>query len=134
MSVAYLGIDLAKLTFDAALLMAQGKAKHRTLSNDEAGYEALADWLHQSGITDPAQLHACLEATGHYGNALARYLHAGAYILSVVNPAAIGAFARTKLSRTKTDKSRCRSHARYCPLHRPPAWTPPAEESATLVA
>ena len=100
--MAYLGIDIAKLTFDATLLTAQGKAKHRTFSNDEAGYRALTDWLQQSRVTDPAQVHSCLEATGHYGDALARYLHTGGYTVSVVNPAVIRAFARTELSRTKT--------------------------------
>ncbi len=134
MSVAHLGIDIAKLTFDAALLTADGKAKHRAFSNDEAGYQALADWLRQNRITDRAQVHACLEATGHYGDALARYLHAGGHTVSVVNPAAIRAFARTELSRTKTDKADAARIARYCQMHQPPAWVPPAEEVVTLLA
>ena len=138
---AYLGIDIAKLTFEAVPLMADGKAKHRSFSNDEAGYQALTGWLRHNRLTDSGQVHACSEATGHYGDALARYLHTGAHRVSVVNPAAIRAFARTELSRTKTDKADAAGIARYClcracatEMHRPPAWAPPAEEITTLLA
>jgi transposase len=128
----------AKRTFDAALLTAEGKPKHRTFANDAAGYQALyqalTDWLRQNQITDPAQIHACLEATGHYSDALARSLLSWGCLVSVVNPAAIRAFARTELSRTKTDKADAARIARYCQMHRPPAWTPPADEVATLQA
>jgi transposase len=134
MPIEHLGIDIAKLTFDAALLTAEGKPKHRTFSNDAAGYHALTDWLHQNQIADLAQIHACLEATGHYGDALARSLLAWGGTVSVVNPASIRAFARTELSRTKTDKADAARIARYCQMHRPPAWTPPADEVATLQA
>lgn len=132
---AHLGIDIAKLTFDAALLPAEGgRPRHRTFSNDAAGLQSLADWLGQNQITDPAQVHACLEATGHYGGALARFLVALGCCVSVVNPAAIRAFARTELSRTKTDKADAARIARYCRMHNPPAWAPPADEAATLQA
>jgi transposase len=141
--LAYLGIDIAKLTFDAALLTGGGadgkqdrqdKPKHRTFANDEGGFRALAEWLRQNSVPDPARVHACLEATGHYGDALARSLVALGYTVSVVNPAAIRAFARAELSRTKTDKADAARIARYCRLHSPAAWTPPADELSTLQA
>ena len=80
------------------------------------------------------KVHACLEATGTYGQALAQFLHSQEHIVSVVNPAQIKAFAGTQLSRTKTDKADATLIARFAQMHRPPAWTPPAPEAALLQA
>lgn len=137
MPLASLGIDIAKLSFDAALLSSDGKDVkpiHRTFSNDEGGFQALTDWLQQNRVTDPAQLHTCLEATGHYGATLARFLVDWGCTVSVVNPAAIRAFARTELSRAKTDKADAARIARYCRMHQPRPWTPPDEAVAVLQA
>lgn len=130
----HLGIDIAKLTFDAALLTADGKPKHRTFPNNEEGFHALIAWLRQNLIKELTQVHACLEATGHYGQALAYFLVKQGSTVSVVNPAAIRAFARTELSRTKTDKADAARIARYCRLHKPPAWTPPEDQIVVLQA
>ncbi len=48
-------------------------------------------------------MHACLEATGNYGEELAIYLHEAGHAVSVVNPARIKGFAQSELIRTKTD-------------------------------
>ena len=48
--------------------------------------------------------------------------------MSVINPAAIKAFAQSRLSRTKTDRVDAELIARFCQAQAPPAWTPlPAE-------
>jgi transposase len=39
-----------------------------------------------------ARVHACLEATGAYGEALSTYLHEAGHTVSVINPAAIKAY------------------------------------------
>jgi len=54
--------------------------------------------------------------------------------VSIVNPAAIRAFARTELARAKTDKADAARIARYCKMHEPKAWTPPAECESVLLA
>ena len=74
------------------------------------------------------RVHACLEATGTYGDALARTLHAHGHTVSVVNPARIKAFAQTQMARAKTDKADALLIARFCALHRPESWSPPAPE------
>lgn len=129
--VAYLGIDIAKQTFDVALLTQDGRPKPKRFPNAPEGFEQLRLWLRQQMVQT---MHACLEATAHYGDALARFLVQEGHTVSIVNPAAIRAFARTELARAKTDKADAARIARYCQMHRPRPWTPPAAEVATLTA
>ncbi len=110
-SSAALGIDVAKLKFDVCLINQSGKLKHKVFSNSSSGFEQLIRWLANTGAKD---VHACLEATGTYGEALALRLHEAGCIVSVVNPAAIKAFAASRLSRTKTDKVDAALIARFC--------------------
>jgi transposase len=131
---AHLGIDIAKATFDVALLTADGKVKPKRFDNSPAGFSRLETWLKQQFVSDPAALHVCMEATAHYGHTLARYLHERGYCVSVVNPAATRAFARSELARTKTDKADAARIARFCRAHQPRLWEPPSEEVATLQA
>jgi transposase len=129
MALAYLGIDISKKTFDVALLSADNNPKHRKFDNTPEGFTALDAWLKGQLASD---LHTCMEATGHYGNALARHLYAAGHKVSVVNPAGPNAFARAQLSRTKTDKADAIRIAQFCRAHQPHLWTPPTEEVATL--
>jgi transposase len=131
MALLYLGIDIAKKTFDVALLTPDGNPKTKKFNNTPEGFDLLEAWLKGQFATE---IHACLEATGHYGNALARHLFEKGHKVSVVNPAGPSAFARSQLSRTKTDKADSIRIARFCLAHQPPAWTPPAEQVATLQA
>src|SRR5688500_13017476 len=89
-----LGVDIAKPFFDAALRLPSGKLKHKRFDNTAAGFRDLQPWLQHLGC--PA-VHACLEATGTYGEALAQYLHAHGHTVSVVNPKVIAHFAKSKL-------------------------------------
>jgi len=45
------------------------------------------------------QAHACMEATGRHNLGLALALHDAGHVVSVVNPAQIRDFGRTKLGR-----------------------------------
>jgi transposase len=131
MPLPALGIDISKLKFDACLVTAAGKLRHKLFTNDAAGFAQLAEWLARQGAPTA---HACMEATGAYGEALALYLHAAGHTASVVNPAAVKAFAQSRLSRTKTDKVDAELIARFCLAQQPPAWTPPAPEVRELQA
>jgi transposase len=127
---ASLGIDVAKATFDAALLW-EGKLAQRTFAMDPEGFRALDAWIHQRGVE---QVHACLEATGEYGAALALSLFEAGHQVSIVNPARIAAYAKSRLARTKTDKSDAALIARFCAHEQPPIWTPPSAEVQELQA
>jgi transposase len=131
MTEPVLGIDIAKLKFNACLIEPSGKLRHKLFPNTSAGFEQLRDWLSRQGIE---RVHACLEATGSYGEALALFLHQAGHTVSVVNPAAIKAFARSRLSRTKTDRVDAELIARFCLAQAPPAWTPLPPEVRDLQA
>jgi transposase len=130
-SVAALGIDIAKLKFDVCLIKENGKAKHKVFANTRHGFEQLIAWLASHEI---GSLHACLEATGTYGEALAVYLFDAGFTVSVVNPAQVKAFAVSRLTRTKTDKVDAELIARFCLAQQPQAWMPPASEVRELQA
>lgn len=128
MNAAILGIDVAQATLEVALLHNRQTHQGR-FDNNEAGFAQLARWLGKRRVQE---LHACLEATGRYGDAVAEFLHEQGHRVSVVNPAQIHAFARTTLKRNKTDQSDAVLIAQFCQLHQPHAWTPPAPEVRAL--
>ena len=130
MSVSVLGIDIAKQKFDVALLL-DGKTKHKSCKNSAEGFETLMLWLEKQGIQ---KVHACLEATGNYGEDLAIYLHEAGHTVSIVNPARIKGFAQSELIRTKTDKIDAGIIARFCLAMKPEPWIPPSPEIRSLRA
>ena len=124
MSLTVLGIDIAKQKFDVALLL-DGKTKHKTCKNSTEGFETLMFWLEKQGIQ---KVHACLEATGNYGEDLAIYLHEAGHTVSIVNPARIKGFSQSELIRTKTDKIDAGVIARFCLAMKPRSWTLPSPD------
>jgi transposase len=130
MSVAVLGIDIAKQKFDVALLV-EGKTKHKACKNSAEGFETLRLWLEKQGIQ---KVHACLEATGSYGEDLALYLHEAGHMVSIVNPVCIKGFGQSELIRTKTDKIDAGLIARFCLAMTPGPWSPPSPEIRALRA
>lgn len=129
-TLSQLGIDVAKKTFQVCLHL-EGKRRHKKFDNTPTGFAELAAWLSKQGVT---QLHVCLEATGSYSDALARFLHQAGHLVSLVNPARIKAFAQSHLIRTKNDRLDADLIARYCEQAKPAAWTPPAPEVSQLQA
>jgi transposase len=126
-----IGIDIAKLKFDAAGLIT-GKYKHKTFDNNELGYRAFITWfLLLCGDVSPL---ICMESTGAYSLSLADFLISQGYAVSVVNPAKIHAFAKSELSRAKTDKADAKLIARYALTMQPPLWTPPPANIRELQA
>ena len=127
MTPVVLGIDVSKRKCDFVLLD-QGKARHKVCANSPRGFAELGAWLARAGVE---RVHACLEATGAYGDALAVWLHEQGHLVSVVNPAVIRAYAESRLTRAKTDQIDAELIARFCATEAPPRWTPlPAEVRA----
>lgn len=131
MTLSTLGIDISKLKFDAALLRDNGKFKHHVFFNTPAGFLQLSAWLEKRKVE---RVHACLEATGTYSEAVATYLSNADHVVSVVNPAAIKAYGQSRLSRTKTDKADASLIAQFCRERRPPQWQPLPVEIRELQA
>lgn len=127
---AWLGIDIAKDTFAACLLTEKTTAAG-AFENTPAGLVKLDHWLKKRKMT---QVHACLEATGRYGEAPAEHLHAAGHTVSVINPARLKAFGQATLTRTKTDQTDAALLADFCRRQQPAAWTPPEPAQRELRA
>jgi transposase len=130
MTLPPLGIDISKATFDAHLLI-DPKPRTATFPNSAKGFKKLADWLARWGVTN---VHACMEATGIYGEALAIWLSDHGHTVSVVNPLRVKAYGESELSRAKTDRADAGVIARFCQAHRPEAWVAPTPLERELVA
>jgi transposase len=131
MTEPVLGIDIAKLKFNACLINVAGKLKHKVFPNTSTGFDQLLEWLSRQGVE---RVHACLEATGTYSEPLALFLNEVGHPVSLINPAAIKAFAQSRLSRTKNDRVDAELIARFTQAQQPPAWTPPPQEIRELRA
>jgi transposase len=131
MSQQILGIDVAKLKFNVCLMREDGRLKHRVFANTASGFTQLSEWLKKNHV---AQVHACLEATNTYSEALATYLFDNGQEVSLVNPAATKAYAGAQLSRTKTDRVDAELIARFCLTQKPQLWEPAPPEVRELQA
>lgn len=125
------GIDLAKRSFDATLVTSSGAEHYHSFANTADGFVEFHDWLTRHGAQ---QLHACMEATNVYWEALAAFLSARDYTVSVVNPARIKGYALATMQRNKTDKLDSAIIARFCKSHKPEAWQPLSDEQRRLRA
>jgi transposase len=125
------GIDLAKLTFDATLITSADVRQYQSFPNTPAGFTQLGTWLKRQRVS---QVHLCMEATNIYWEALAAWGHAQGHTVSVVNPARIKGHALAMLQRNKTDKLDSAVIADFCRTHRPAAWEPLSDEHRHLRA
>lgn len=115
-----LGIDISKDSFQLELSV-NNKLRHRRFANRQEGFAELGAWLAKHKASP---VHACLEATGPYSEALALYLHEQGHTVSVVNPAQIKAFGQSELLRNKDDRPDAGLIRRFCEKQQPAAWTP----------
>lgn len=130
MSKNILGIDVAKRKLDVALIFAT-RVLTKQFDNSPKGFKLLNAWLKSLHIT---QVHACLEATGPYGDAVALYLHQAGHFVSIVNPFRIKGYASAKLNRNKTDTADARLIADFCLTQNPDQWFPSEPQVIELQA
>jgi transposase len=124
-----IGIDISQNTFDATLLGAAGRRPHKQFANTPTGFTQFRKW--GNAYSDGA-LHACMEATNVYWEALADDLFQHGYQVSVVNPARTKGFAISQLQRNKTDKVDSGVIADFCARMAPRLWHPPKPEYRQL--
>lgn len=125
-----LGIDVSKDTLDLVLRKEGGKF-HKVISNDLKGFSVLDKWMKSQHVE---QVHACLEATGQYGDAVAEHLYLQGHDVSMVNPARIKRYGESKLHRNKTDKADAELIAEFCLKEKPGLWEPLSPEIKHLRA
>jgi transposase len=102
---AVLGIDIGKAKFHVTVLFSDGTRRRKACANSPAGCSELLAWLARHGA---ARVHACLEATGTYGELVATTLVDAGHQVSILNPAIIhhtprvGCCARKPIRSTRT--------------------------------
>ena len=127
---AWVGIDVSKASLDVVLLRLTD-SQHTQVPNTKAGFRTLENFLKKRC---PQKAQVCLEATGLYGDAVAEFLHARGYGVSVVNPARIKAYGDSQFKRNKTDRSDAALIADFCRTQQPDLWQPPTPEVKELRA
>jgi len=131
-----LGIDIAKRKFDVCLrLLANSQTRHAaTFANNSKGFQALLQWLGRQAPGVSEQLHACLESTSRYGDALAQFLHRHGLLVSMVNPRRTRCYANSQLTRTVNDTIDARLIADFCASERDTLrlWEPLNSDHAQL--
>jgi transposase len=128
---AVLGIDIGKAKFNVTLQFPDGRRRRKACANSPAGCAELLAWL---GRHEAGRVHACLEATGTYGELLATTLVDAGHHVSVLNPSIIHHYAKSRLSRAKTDPVDADVIAEYAAKEQPPRWTPLPREVRELQA
>ena len=106
---AIVGVDVSKKDLSITMIV-KDKIHYCNISNDLQGFKCFSKLLKTHKIQ---KIKACMEATGKYSLDFADYLFSQKHEVSVVNPACINAFAKSKLSRHKTDKVDSKIIAEY---------------------
>ena len=130
----FLGIDVGKADLFCHLIGPDEVLSER-FDNTTKGSKMLIAWL--SKITHSRPFAACLEQTGHYGDAIAQALYdtqpSGIY---QVNPHRIKAFGMQKLRRNKSDTADAKLIARFIKSEylelRP--WQPKSSDQLRITA
>ena len=129
----YLGVDVAKKKLDCMLLdTSTGKLKSKGgIANTPAGFVDLLEWLSKQDAANP---HVVMEPTGTYHEAAALALADAGFVVSLVNPAQLRAFAQGLGIKSKTDKLDSAVLARYGEVKKPSPWEPPSTSARQLKA
>ena len=99
----FVGVDIAKNTFDIATHQPNGKHKTKAkLANDPKGFKEFEAWLEKNAERSALIV---MEATSVYHLELAEFVYNKGFRVCVVNPATTKAYAASELRRIKTDKS-----------------------------
>lgn len=120
----WVGIDVSKATFDAALPLGSGKFSRVKLPRDPTGVSGLFRWVQDQA---PGTSFACvMEATGGYSKQLARWMlqgRAGLHI-AIAQPFRVRHFTHALGQRNKTDALDAVVLARFGATFEPRAYHP----------
>lgn len=132
----FIGIDVSKQKLDVALLLDPETLKKRTkiFTNRPEGYQQLVAWCGKHAQLEPGQLHAVLEATGPYHEAVATALYEAGVTVSVCNPKRIKDFAKAMGIKAKNDAMDAFTIARYGVAADLRTWAPDPPEIRQLRA
>ncbi len=129
MSIQFLGVDMAKATFDAAVWITDQAQGLGTFPNTPTGFQALQTRI-QPLTTQP--IHLIVEPTGGYELALVAFAAEQGWQVSLPNPKQVRDWAKGKGRRAKTDAQDASLLAAYGAERQPPVWSPLPAAVATL--
>jgi transposase len=124
MYALYVGIDIAaERAMVAWQVTATGEAGTLDIAQQRSDDGRLVRQLRQ--YARPAQTLVVMEVTGQYWVALADYLYAQGFVVSVINPLQARRFAQLQQQHAKTDVIDAHLLVRYARQLQPAPWTPP---------
>jgi transposase len=140
-SIHWVGIDVAKATFDAGLVRRDQRYPDTPLREIPAasfkhspeGIKTFLTWLDTQGI-DGEEVRVIMEASGGPSVKLALYIleQRPALTPAIVNPYQTAAFIKSMNVRNKTDRLEARALGFYGIERNPMAYEPPTPEHAEL--
>ena len=114
MNASSLGIDMAQLSFDAALWLDQQRVVKARFENRPSGFRKLDRWLQTHGV---GRLRIGVEATNTYAEALVQWLYERGHTVLLLNPERTAHYARTLGQRNKTDPADAFTIAQFIARH-----------------
>lgn len=129
--MSIVGIDISEGWFDCCIRVGE-VFKRAQFTNDSSGFNNLHKWLKKQAVVEP---QIFMEATGRYWCDLANWAFKHGWLVTVVNPRCIRAFADSRLQYNKTDKLDAECILRFAEGARPGElrnWTPPEKAQQEL--
>lgn len=130
MNTPTVGIDMAKLTFCAALWFGRQRFLKAQFDNDRGGFRKLRTWLKAHGAG--GRLRVAVESTSTYAEPLLEWLYAAGYEMFLLNPEQVAHYARACGQRNKTDPADAVTIAAFIASHDATPWQPPPPEQKDL--
>lgn len=126
MQNTWIGIDVAKNTFEAATPLGLGCG----FPNTPQGIQELIQWATTNcpGFSG----HIAMESTGIYSTQIAITLHSLGQHPAIINPQQVHAYGRSFGRRNKTDKIDARLITRYANERQPLLWEPKSDACQNL--
>jgi transposase len=130
MNTPTLGIDMAKLTFVAALWFDRQRFLKAQFDNSPSGFRKLHTWCQTHGAG--GALRVAVESTSTYAEALLEWLYTRSYTVFLLNPEQVAHYARACGQRNKTDPADAVTIAAFIAAHEATPWQPPPPEQKDL--
>lgn len=147
-TIFYLGVDVSKSSLAVTLIDQHDKIlwSNKSIANTANGFEKLAEQILKHAFKKSNgqifTVYLGMESTGIYGEQLAYFFHnrkaEGHFVLYVLNPMAVRAYAKASLELNKNDATDARIIASYLSIaiakKQIMPWAPPSEEEHRLRA
>src|SRR5690606_27317811 len=130
MNTPTLGIDMAKLTFVAALWFDRQRFLKAQFDNSPSGFRKLHTWCQTHGAG--GALRVAVESTSTYAEALLEWLYTRSYTVFLLNPEQVAHYARACGQRNKTDPADAVTIAAFIAAHEATPWQPPPPQQKDL--